>query len=183
QLKLRAVGADPEIAVGVRDYASHAIIVSGMVKEAGTKVLQREGVPLYVIIAYAQPLPGAGQALVVSRATGRTTAVDISDASASKMLVRPGDVITVSQRPEQYVYVSGAVRQPGQKRFSSGLTLTQTIMAAGGIVSSQGATFVTVTRQDTNGRLASTRYSVAEINAGKTPDPLMRPGDRVEVLK
>ncbi|MFL6285097.1 MAG: tetratricopeptide repeat protein, partial [Pyrinomonadaceae bacterium] len=61
QLKLRAVGADPEIAVGVRDYASHAIIVSGMVKEAGTKVLQREGVPLYVIIAYAQPLPGAGQ--------------------------------------------------------------------------------------------------------------------------
>jgi tetratricopeptide (TPR) repeat protein len=183
QLKLRAVGADPEIAVGVRDYASHAIIVSGMVKEAGTKVLQREGVPLYVIIAYAQPLPGAGQALVVSRATGRSTAVDISDASATKMLVRPGDVITVSPRPEQYVYISGAVRQPGQKRFSIGLTLMQTIMAAGGIVSSQGATFVTVTRQEVDGRLASTRYSVAEIKAGKTPDPLMRPGDRVEVLK
>lgn len=183
QLKLKAVGADPEIAVGVRDYASHAIIVSGMVKEAGTKVLQREGVPLYVIIAYAQPLPGAGQALVVSRATGRTTAVDISDASATKMLVRPGDVITVSPRPEQYVYVSGAVRQPGQKRFSIGLTLTQAIMAAGGVVSSQGATFVTVTRQEVDGRLASTRYSVAEIKAGKTPDPLMRPGDRVEVLK
>jgi tetratricopeptide (TPR) repeat protein/protein involved in polysaccharide export with SLBB domain len=183
QLKLRAGSADPEIAVGVRDYASHAIIVSGMVKEAGTKVLQREGVPLYVIIAYAQPLPGAGQALVVSRATGRSTAVDISDASATKMLVRPGDVITISQRPEQYVYVSGAVRQPGQKRFSVGLTLTQTIMAAGGGISSQGATFVTVTRQEVDGRLASTRYNVAEIKAGKTPDPLMRPGDRVEVLK
>jgi tetratricopeptide (TPR) repeat protein/protein involved in polysaccharide export with SLBB domain len=183
QLKLRAGGADPEIAVGVRDYASHAIIVSGMVKEAGTKVLQREGVPLYVIIAYAQPLPGAGQALVVSRATGRSTAVDISDASATKMLVRPGDVITLSARPEQYVYVSGAVRQPGQKRFSIGLTLTQTIMAAGGAISSQGAMAVTVTRQEVDGRLASTRYSVAEIKAGKTPDPLMRPGDRVEVLK
>jgi tetratricopeptide (TPR) repeat protein/protein involved in polysaccharide export with SLBB domain len=183
QLKLRAGGADPEIAVGVRDYASHAIIVSGMVKEAGTRILQREGVPLYVIIAYAQPLPGAGQALVVSRATGRSTTVDISDASAARMLVRPGDVVTVSPRPEQYVYVSGAVRQPGQKRFSVGLTLTQTIMAAGGVISSQGATVVTVTRQDVDGRLASTRYSVAEIKAGKTPDPLMRPGDRVEVLK
>jgi protein involved in polysaccharide export with SLBB domain len=183
QLKLRAAGADAEVAVGVREYASHAIIVSGLVKDAGTKILQREGVPLYVIIAYAQPLPGAGQALVVSRATGRSTAVDISDASAAKMLVRPGDVITVSQRPEQYVYVSGAVRRPGQKRFSVGLTLTQTIMAAGGHVSSQGATVATVTRQDFDGRLSSTRYSVAEIKAGKTPDPLMRPGDRVEVLK
>jgi tetratricopeptide (TPR) repeat protein len=183
QLKLRAGGADPEIAVGVREYASHAIIVSGMVKEAGTRILQREGVPLYVIIAYAQPLPGAGQALVVSRATGRSTTVDISDASAARMLVRPGDVITVSPRPEQYVYVSGVVRQPGQKRFSVGLTLTQTIMAAGGVISSQGGTVVTVTRQDVDGRLASTRYIVAEIKAGKTPDPLMRPGDRVEVLK
>lgn len=183
QLKLRAGGADPEIAVGVRDYASHAIIVSGLVKEAGTRILQREGVPLYVIIAYAQPLSGAGQALVVSRATGRSTAVDFSDANAMKMLVRPGDVITVSQRPEQYVYVSGAVRQPGQKRFSVGLTLTQTIMAAGGTLSVQPPTVVSVTRQDVDGRLTSTRYSIAEIKAGKMPDPLMRPGDRVEVLK
>lgn len=183
QLKLRAGGADPEVAVGVREYASHAIIVSGMVKEAGTKILQREGVPLYVIIAYAQPLPGAGQALVVSHSTGRSTAVDISDARATKMLVRPGDVITVTARPEQYVYVSGAVRQPGQKRFSAGLTLTQTIMSAGGALQSQGPTVVAVTRQGEDGRLVSARYSLAEIKSGKTPDPLMRPGDRVEVLK
>jgi protein involved in polysaccharide export with SLBB domain len=183
QLQLRTGGAEPEIAVGVRDYASHAIIVSGMVKEAGTKVLQREGVPLYVIIAYAQPLPGAGQALVVSRATGRSTAVDISDASATKMLVRPGDVITLSPRPEQYVYVSGSVRQPGQKRFSVGLTLTQAVMAAGGALSAQTPAVVTITRQEADGRLTSTRYSLADIKAGKSPDPLMRPGDRVEVLK
>ncbi|HKG15592.1 MAG TPA: tetratricopeptide repeat protein [Pyrinomonadaceae bacterium] len=183
QLKLRAGGADPELAVGVRDYASHAIIVSGMVKEAGTKILQREGVPLYVIIAHAQPQPGAGQALVVSRATGRSTAVDLSDASATRMLVRPGDVITVTRRPEQYVYVSGAVRQPGRKQFNVGLTLTQTIMAAGGALSSQGATNAAVTRQGDDGRLTSTRYSLADIKAGKTPDPLMRPGDRVEVLR
>ncbi len=183
QLKLRAAGNEPEVAVGVREYASHAIIVSGMVKDAGTKILQREGVPLYVIIAHAQPLPGAGQALVVSRTTGRTTAVDISDAAATRMLVRRGDVITVTARPEQYVYVSGAVRQPGQKQFHAGLTLTQTIMSAGGALQSQGATVVAVTRQGEDGRLTSTRYSLAEIKSGREPDPLMRPGDRVEVLK
>ncbi|HEV7891991.1 MAG TPA: tetratricopeptide repeat protein [Pyrinomonadaceae bacterium] len=183
QLKLRADGAEPEIAVGVRDYASHAVILSGMVKEPGTVILQREGVPLYVVIAYAQPLAGAGQALVVSRATGRSTIVDLSDAAATKMLVRPGDVITLKQRPEQFVYVSGAVRQPGQKRFQVGLTLTQAVMAAGGTLSSQGPSVVSVTRQDSDRRLTSTRYDLAEIKAGKTPDPLMRAGDRVEVIK
>src|SRR5205085_1094607 len=110
ELKLRAGGADPEVAVGVREYVSHAVIVSGMVKNAGTKILQREGVPLYVIIAYAQPLPEAGQALIVARATGRSTAVDLSDVRAMKTLVRPGDVITVRSRPDQYVYIAGAVR-------------------------------------------------------------------------
>lgn len=183
QLKLRANGTDPEIAVGVRDYASHAVILSGMVKEPGTVILQREGVPLYVVIAYAQPLAGAGQALVVSRANGRSTAVDLSDAVATKMLVRPGDVITLRQRPEQFVYVSGAVRQPGQKRFQVGLTLTQALMAAGGTLSPQGPTAVSVTRQDSDGRLTSTRHNLAEIKAGKTPDPPMRAGDRVEVIK
>lgn len=183
QLKLSVGGTEPEIVVGVRDYASHAVILSGMVKEPGTVILQREGVPLYVVIAYAQPLAGAGQALVVSRATGRSTPVDLSDAAAAKMLVRPGDVITLRQRPEQFVYVSGAVRQPGQKRFQAGMTLTQTVMAAGGSLSSQGPSVVTVTRQDVDGRLTSTRYDLAEIRAGKSPDPLMRAGDRVEVIK
>lgn len=183
QLKLRAGGTEPEIAVGVREYASHAVILSGMVKEPGTVILQREGVPLYVVIAYAQPLAGAGQAVVVSRVTGRSTDVDLSDAAAAKMLVRPGDVITLRQRPEQFVYVSGAVRQPGQKRFQSGLTLTQTLMATGVTLSSQRPSVVTVTRQDVDGRLTSTRYDLAEIKAGKTPDPLLRAGDRVEVIK
>jgi protein involved in polysaccharide export with SLBB domain/tetratricopeptide (TPR) repeat protein len=182
ELKLRAGGADPEIVVGVSEYVSHAIIVSGMVKEAGTKILQREGVPLYVIIAYAQPLPGAGQALVVAHSTGRSTAVDLSDARAMKMLVRPGDVINVRTRPEQYVYVAGAVRQPGQKGFHAGLTLTQALLAAGGVLP-PGASVVAVTRQGEDDRLATTRYNLSDIKAGKTPDPLMQPGDRVEVLR
>ena len=182
-LSLRAGGADPEVAVGVREYVSHAIIVGGMVKEGGTKILQREGVPLYVIIAYAQPLPGAGEALVFGRATGRTTAVDLSDAAAMKTLVRPGDVVTVRELPKQFVYVAGAVREPGQKEFHSGLTLTQLLLAAGG-VQTAGNTNVTVTRQDTDGgRLSTTRYNLAEIKAGRTPDPTLRPGDRVEVVR
>ncbi|HEX8338828.1 MAG TPA: tetratricopeptide repeat protein, partial [Pyrinomonadaceae bacterium] len=69
-LGVRAAGAGAEVAVGVSEYRSHAIIVGGMVRDSGTKILQREGVPLYVIVAHAQPLAGAGQAVVVTRATG-----------------------------------------------------------------------------------------------------------------
>src|SRR5205085_3388284 len=182
ELKLRAAGADPEVAVGVREYVSHAIIVSGMVKNAGTKILQREGVPLYVIIAYAQPLPEAGQALIVARATGRSTAVDLSDVRAMKTLVRPGDVITVRSRPDQYIYIAGAVRQPGQKKFHAGLTLTQAILAAGG-TPTPGASVVAITRQGGDGRLATIRYSLVDIKAGKAPDPLLQPDERVEVQR
>jgi protein involved in polysaccharide export with SLBB domain/Tfp pilus assembly protein PilF len=179
-LKLRASGPSPEIAVGVREYVSHAVIVGGMVKEGGTKILQREGVPLYVIIAYAQPTPGAGEAVVVSRATGRTTTVDLLDAAAMKALVRPGDVVTVRALPRQFVYVAGAVRQPGQKEFHSGMTLTQALLAAGGTLA-PGANAVSITRQEDDGRLSTMRHGLLEIKTGKVPDPILRPGDRVEV--
>lgn len=174
----------PDVAVGVREYASHAIIVSGMVKDAGTKILQREGVPLYVIIAYAQPLVGAGQAVIAARATGRTTTVDLSDARAMKTLVRPGDVVTVRVSAEQFFYIAGTVRQPGQKKFHAELTLTQAVLAAGGVTtSSKESGIAVISRQTGDGRLASLRYDLNEIAAGKAPDPIIQAGDRIEVLR
>ncbi|MFL6337306.1 MAG: tetratricopeptide repeat protein [Pyrinomonadaceae bacterium] len=181
-LGLRASGAGGEVAVGVSEYRSHAIIVGGMVKEGGTKILQREGVPLYVIVAYAQPLAGAGQAVVVSRANAGETVVDLSDSEAMKTLVRQGDVVTLRALPRQYVYVAGAVREPGQRDFHVGLTLTQALLAAGGVTSPGGAV-VNVTRQAADGRLSTSRYVLAEIKSGKTPDPPLRAGDRVEALR
>lgn len=181
-LNLRASGAGAEVAVGVSEYRSHAIIVGGMVKEGGTKILQREGVPLYVIVAHAQPLAGAGEAVVVSRAAARETVVDLSDAEAMKTLVRQGDLVTLRARPQRFVYVAGAVREPGQREFHLGLTLTQALLAAGGVTTPGGAV-VTLTRQAADGRLSTARYVLAEIRSGKTPDPVLRPGDRLEVLR
>jgi tetratricopeptide (TPR) repeat protein len=181
-LGLRASGAGAEVAVGVSEYRSHAIIVGGMVKDAGTKILQREGVPLYVIVAHAQPLAGAGQAVVVSRANARETVVDLSDTEAMKTLVRQGDVVTLRALPRQFVYVAGAVRGPGQREFHAGLTLTQALLAAGGLTTPGGAV-VNVTRQASDGRLSTARYVLAEIKSGRTPDPVLRPGDRLEVVR
>ena len=99
-----------------------------------------------------------------------------------KTLVRQGDVVTLRPLPRQFVYVAGAVREPGQREFHAGLTLTQALLAAGGLTSPGGAV-VNVTRQAADGRLATARYVLAEIRSGKTPDPTLRPGDRLEVLR
>jgi polysaccharide export outer membrane protein len=120
--------------------------------------------------------------VVVSRATGRTTAADLSDANALKTLVRPGDVITLRAIPKRFVYIAGAVREPGQKEFHNGMTLTQAVLAAGG-AQAAGAREVAVTRQAEDGRLSTERYGLAEIRSGRVPDPALRPGDRIEVLK
>ena len=74
------------------------------------------------------------------------------------------------------------MREPGQREFHAGLTLTQALLAAGGLTSPGGAV-VNVTRQEADGRLSTSRYVLAEIKSGRTPDPVLRAGDRVEVLR
>ena len=77
ELKRRALVENPKVSVGVRDYASHTILVSGLVKDSGTKVLRREAIPLYVVVADAQPLPEAARVTVVRNESNETFAVDL----------------------------------------------------------------------------------------------------------
>src|SRR5262249_50050436 len=37
ELKRRALNDNPKVSIGVRDYASHTVLVSGLVKDSGTK--------------------------------------------------------------------------------------------------------------------------------------------------
>ena len=102
-LKRRAVSENPNVLVGVREYLSHAIIVSGLVKDPGTKILRREAIPLYVVIADAQPAPEAGRVTVIRRDTGEALVIDLSKPAEMNLLVRPGDVITVQINPKMYL--------------------------------------------------------------------------------
>jgi len=178
-LKRRAVNDNPRVLVGVREYLSHAIIVSGLVKEPGTKLLRREAIPLYVVIADAQPAPEAGRATLIRHETGDAVVVDLSKPAEMNLLVRSGDVITVHANPKQFFYVGGEVKAPGEIQFRPGLTLTQAILAAGGL--SRESKVAHVAREGENRFLASTRYKLKDINAGKLADPLIQPGDRITV--
>jgi protein involved in polysaccharide export with SLBB domain len=171
---------DPNLVVNVRDYASHAVTISGFVAAPGTKTLRREAVPLYALLAESLVLPDASRA-TVTRATG-TISIDLNDPNLSATLVLPGDVIKVlgAAAVTEFFFVAGEVKLPGQKAYHSGLTLTQAILAAGG-ATNVVAERVRVSRQGTDGRLVTEEFNLRKILDGKIPDPLLRKDDRIEL--
>ncbi|HEX8722677.1 MAG TPA: polysaccharide biosynthesis/export family protein [Pyrinomonadaceae bacterium] len=181
EFRHRRILDKPQVRVGVREYASHAVLVSGLVSDPGTKILRREAIPLYVVVAEAQPKPEAGRAVIVSHSTGKVTNVDLNDAAGLNTLVMTGDVVTLTVRPPEFFYVGGEIGSPGQKDFHTGLTLTQALLASGGVTKAAGER-VRVSRQGPDGRLVPTEYNLREIENGFAPDPQLQAGDRVEVF-
>ena len=179
ELKRRALSENPKVVIAVRDYASHTILVSGLVKDSGTKVLRREAIPLYVVVADAQPLPEAARAILVRNESNQTFEIDLAETSEMNHLVRPGDVITLLPSVARFVYVGGEVKLPGEKTYRRGLTLTQAIIAAGGLT--VRAKEARLGRDDGKGFLVVTRYKLKEIESGKVQDPLVNPGDRITI--
>ena len=170
---------NPRVSVAVEEYISHTILVSGLVKEPGTKSFKREGIPLFVVVADAQPLPEAGRVIVQRNTSNESFTIDLLETSGLNMLVRPGDVINLLERQPQFFYVSGRVKSPGEKAFRRGLTLTQAIIAAGGL--SDGAKKAQVARDNGRGFLSVTVYKLKDIDTGKLPDPPIQPGDRITI--
>jgi protein involved in polysaccharide export with SLBB domain len=173
---------NPTVAVHVRDYASHVVTVTGFVAAPGTRTLRREAVPLYTILAETQVLPEGVCATVIRQ--GRAPfVVDLKNANLSSTLVVAGDAIKVSGMsagPTEFFFIGGEINSPGQKPYHPELTLTQAILASGGTNTSAGSR-VRVSRQGANGKLTTEEYNLRNIQTGKTRDPALQNGDRIEV--
>ncbi|HEY0543788.1 MAG TPA: polysaccharide biosynthesis/export family protein [Pyrinomonadaceae bacterium] len=175
---------NPQVAVSVREYASHNVIITGLVHDPGTKALRREAVPLYVLLAEAQPRADAARA-VIMRTGSPSQTVDISDTNATSMLIYPNDVIRLVAAPPPaplFFYIIGQVASPGQRDFHPGITLTQAIFASGGMTRFAGSK-AKVMRQGADGRLTTTEYNLKKIEQGKDPDPQLEAGDRIEITR
>jgi len=173
---------NPTLAVHVRDYASHVVTVTGFVAAPGTRTLRREAVPLYTILAETQVLPEALRATVI-REGSAPFVVDLKNANLSSTLIVAGDAIKVSGMsagPTEFFFIGGEINSPGQKPYHPGLTLTQAILASGGTNTSSSSR-VRVSRQGADGKLATEEYNLRNIQTGKTPDPVLQKGDRIEV--
>jgi protein involved in polysaccharide export with SLBB domain len=174
----------PKVAVSVREYTSHNVIVTGLVHDPGTKALRREAVPLYVVLAEAQPRADAARA-VIMHAGSPVQTIDISDTNATGALVYPNDLIRLVAAPPPvplFFYIGGQIASPGQKDFHQGLTLTQSIFASGGATRFAGGK-AKVMRQGADGRLVTTEYNLKKIEQGKDPDPQLEAGDRIEITR
>lgn len=182
ELKRRGVFDRAQFRIVVREYASHTATVSGLVDQPGAKVLRREAVPLYVVLSEANPRAEAGRAVIISRATGQSKTIDLSDSASLNELISHGDIINITARPQEFFYIGGQINAPGQKDFHPGMTLTQAILASGGVARDAGSKVkVTVSRQGADGRLVGTEFLLNDIETGQVPDPRLQAGDRVEV--
>lgn len=174
---------NPSVKVSVRDYASHAVTITGFVAAPGTKALRREAVPLYAMLAEVVVLPEAARATITRQ--GRPPMVlDLKDPNHSSTLVVSGDIIKVlgaAPPPSEFFFVGEGVNSPGQKPYHAGLTLTQALLASGGTRTSGGSK-VRISRQRADGRLVNEDYDLRKIQSGKIPDPLLEKGDRLEVI-
>ena len=171
------------VSVTVRDFASHAVVVTGLVDNPGRKLLRREAMPLYAVLAEAFPRPEAVLATIVHGDKDRN--ISLNDSQGLSMLILPGDTVRVSGsagRAKHYIYVGGDVTSPGEKEFRDGMTLTQAVISAGGI-SRSGKTSVRISRRNPDGFLTASEYSLRSISEGKSQDPLLQAGDRIEVIQ
>jgi polysaccharide export outer membrane protein len=178
ELKRRAVEENAKVSVGVRQYLSHSVTVTGMVVHPGVRFLRRERVPLYVILAESQ-LRSDGGRVAIMRVGSTGQPQDLSDPATLNLTVQSGDVITVTGRPQEFYYIGGRINYPGQKVFQTGITLLQAILAAGGTTRQEHR--VEISREGADRRLVTIRYNLKQIKSGAVEDPKIQPGDRIEV--
>ncbi len=181
ELKRRAVEENAEVSVGVRQFVSHSVMVTGLVGAPGTRILRREAVPLYVILAESQLRNDAGRVVIMRNGTTGQP-LNLNDPQSLNTTVINGDVITVTTRPQEFYYIAGNISYPGQKDFQAGMTLLQAILAAGG-TTRKSETRVEISRDNGNGRLVTNRFDLKQIKAGSVEDPKLQAGDRIEVLR
>jgi protein involved in polysaccharide export with SLBB domain len=170
---------DARVIVSVRDFASHSVTVTGLVDNPGRKVLRREVMPLFAILAECLPKSEASVATVVRN--GRETNLSLANSQDMAMLIMTGDTIKISAAPKQFVYLGGDIPSAGEREFREGMTLTQALLAAGG--SRDPKSKVKVARRNANGFLATEEFNLSAIANGKAPDPLLQAGDRIEVQR
>ena len=179
ELKRRAVQDNGPVSVGVRQYVSHSVMVTGLVSNPGVRFLRRESVPLYVVLAEAQLRNDAGRVSILRGATSQV--LELKDTASLNVAVQSGDVITLTARPQEFYYLGGRINYPGQKPFEPGVTLLQAILAAGGTRANEST--VEVSREGSTGRLVTTKFNLKAIKSGIVEDPKLQAGDRIEVIR
>lgn len=178
---------NPQISVKIREYNSHAYTVLGMVEKSGEKFLQREAVPLFVVRAEAIVESRANRA-TIKRKDSDAQIVDLKDPKSGETLIFAGDIVefgieeTVvsATKAPQFYYIGGEIASGGQKDFYQGLTLTQAILASGGLKNPKSKKVI-IRRKNAEGMLIPLEVDLKAVKDGKAIDPVLEVGDTIEI--
>jgi polysaccharide export outer membrane protein len=103
---------------------------------------------------------------------------EITTGLADGFIKNPQVTVTPREYRSKKITVVGMVKQPGTFQYTENMTIVEAISRAGGFVPLSRKNAVKVTRK-VNGK--SFTVAVDDINRGKAPNFLLRPGDEIYV--
>ncbi len=172
----------PTVTVVVKDYRSQSTTVLGEVRTPGKYYLHGPD-RLVDIIAAAGGLTSTAGDITINRAT--PGGAEIITIEAARLLsdttpLQSGDVILVRAREISQVFVSGEVIAGKPLTYTSGLTVSQAILMAGGLNRFGSKSKITI-RRTAGGKEELIKVNLADIEKGKAKDVPLMPNDQIIV--
>ena len=178
---------EPQVDVGVRQYRSQWVVVSGEVLNPG-RVPLRGGTRLKEILGEADGFSDeAGEEITITRkipGANETRTLRISRTDYERGQSNPSlqheDIIDV--RRAEYCYIQGEVRISGRVRIERGMTLMRVIALAGGLTDWANRKKVVVLYGD--GSVPREQlFNLKRIEHGRDDDPVIRGGEDIIIRK
>jgi polysaccharide export outer membrane protein len=185
---------NPQVSVFIKEYGSKRVSVVGAVGKPGVYEMLGPRTLLQVLSQAGGLKEEAAAELYVLREMGngsaKRIAVNVSDLMASRgphtnVGIEPGDIISVPIDQEIYIYVDGAVKNPGrfEQLSSRPITLLQAIAKAGGATDRANLKEIQILRQMEGGTQSIALINLKEIRKGKVADPILLDGDIIVVAE
>lgn len=159
------------------------VFVLGGVKQPGLQPYS-EGMSLQEAIEAAGGLDNLGDMarIRVEREGVGPTVYDLTG-NSGKVLLEPGDRVVVElSSARRYLIVLGNVARPGPVEYRDGMTLTQALADAGGLVRASGTEKVAIFNAEDPTMKKAVTYNIDRIMQGLSGDVPLKPGDRVEAM-
>ncbi len=199
---------NPRVSVALKENGSKKVMVLGCVKKPGPVMLGSDSATLMDVITIAGGIqntaaphieilrgafdPAAGLPTPAENGWSNGTfayareLVPISqlfaeDATPLNPLIYPGDVVSVPNGEDGYIYISGEVAQPGTKTYRRPLSVLQAITSAGGATNIAAEKKCRILRQTPDGREKVVLVDLAKIRDGQAPNLLMARNDTIIV--
>jgi polysaccharide biosynthesis/export protein len=193
----------PQVDIKIERYGSKPVMVLGSVRNPGTVNLESDHAPLMDVISLAGGISGvAADNIEILRsgyrpdqpAAASTIGSDGSyiqrelvpvshlfaeDGRHVNPVIYPGDVVKVPNSENGFVYLSGAVSQPGAKPYYQPMTLLQAVSCGGGPSRIADETKCKIIRRQSDGGEKSFVVNLEDIRLGKKENLMVARNDTI----